>query len=70
MSNISSKQPTTTPSFLTRKEAAQFLKLTPGSLSNLHGQRKGPTFYKKGKLVYYLESDLIRWILDGRQEVK
>ena len=33
--------------FLTRPEAAAYLKMKPESLSNLHGMGKGPTYYKK-----------------------
>jgi len=54
--------------FLTRAEAAAYLKLTPESLSNLHSQGKGPTYYRKVGRVYYLEQDLIEWILSGKIE--
>lgn len=51
-----------------RKSAAKFLRLTPGSLANLHGEGKGPVYYKRGKMIYYLESDLVDWILAGKIE--
>lgn len=54
--------------FLTRPEAAAYLKMTPESLSNLHSQGKGPTYHKKMGRVYYLEQDLIEWILSGKIE--
>jgi hypothetical protein len=49
-----------------RKSAAKFLRLTPGSLANLHGEGRGPVYYKRGKMLYYLESDLIAWIMAGK----
>jgi len=54
--------------FLTRPEAAAYLKMKPESLSNLHSMGKGPTYYRKMGRVYYLEQDLIDWILSGKIE--
>jgi len=59
--------PTATPRIYSRREAATYLKMTPGTLANLHLRGEGPIFYRRGKLTYYLEDDLIRWITAGRR---
>lgn len=56
----------TTPRFLSRKEAAQYLRLTPGTLANLHLQGKGPVYYRRGNTTYYLMDDLVEWIMAGK----
>lgn len=65
--------PTTNPTEVKihdRKSAARFLRLTPGSLANLHGEGRGPVYYRRGKMVYYLESDLLAWILAGKVDAE
>lgn len=54
------------PRFMNRIQASRYLNLTPGSLSNLHVQGKGPARYKRGGRTYYLQADLDAWILAGR----
>lgn len=69
MPNANKPTAVTSP-FLTRQQAAQYLMMTPGSLSNLHGQGKGPAYYKRGKLVYYRIEDLDAWITSGRVDAE
>lgn len=64
------KDPEITSEFMSRKEAAAFLRMTPGTLSNLHCHEKGPVYYRKGNLSYYLKSDLVEWIMAGKVEPK
>jgi hypothetical protein len=62
--NDSLKTPTARKSELrNRIEAAEFLRLAPGTLSNWHstGKIKIPCF-KLGKRVFYRESDLTKWL--------
>lgn len=42
----------------TVEEAAEFLKVTPGTLANWRSNGGGPTFYKPGSRIFYLQSDL------------
>lgn len=59
---------------LREREAAKVLSIAVGTLRNWHYKGKGPVRYKQGqKLTYYLLSDLLAWIRDGkdnRVEVK
>lgn len=52
--------------FLDRREAAAVLKMTAGTLANLHLKGDGPVYYKRRGKIYYLKSDLIRWIMAGK----
>lgn len=66
MAAATSNTPTTDIQFLDRREAAAVLKITPGTLANLHLTGAGPVYYKRRGKIYYLKSDLIAWILAGR----
>jgi len=61
-----STNPTIDVEFLDRRQAAAVLKITPGTLANLHLTGAGPVYYKRRGKIYYLKSDLIAWILAGR----
>ncbi|WDF79535.1 helix-turn-helix domain-containing protein [Mucilaginibacter sp. KACC 22773] len=51
------------------KEAADLLKIVPGTLYNLVSQNKIP-FYKNGKRVLFKKSELDAWLLQGNGEQK
>jgi excisionase family DNA binding protein len=63
ISNKSSK--VTSNKFLTVIEAAEFLKLSTPTIYGYTHNRQIP-FNKKGKRIYFAESDLIEWIKSGR----
>lgn len=52
--------------WLSRAEAAAYLRITPGALNNLHVQKRGPVYYKKAGKIYYLTMDLDDWIRAGK----
>jgi len=54
------------PIFLTTKEAARFLKITPDFLYNLVSQKKGPPMYQLGARFRFKQSELIKWIEERR----
>jgi len=49
--------------FLTRSEAAQYLRRSTGTLANWAAKRKGPVYYRQedGAVVYAIE-DLAEWL--------
>ncbi|MDB5131790.1 MAG: Helix-turn-helix domain protein [Mucilaginibacter sp.] len=50
--------------YLTVKQAAEFIKIVPGSLYNLISQNKVP-YHKNGKRVLFKRSELATWLLNG-----
>ena len=56
----------TLPIFLTTKEAARLLKVTPRFLYNLVDQKKGPPIYKLGERFRFKQSDLLKWFEERR----
>lgn len=64
--NTTATPTATTPRFLSRKEAAAYLRLTPGTLANLHLTGRGPNYYRRGNTTYYLLDDLVAWIMAGK----
>lgn len=55
--------------FLTEKEAADLFRLEPETLKQWRYQKKkGPTYYKFGGAIRYLESDLVDFISSSRIE--
>lgn len=44
------------------KEAAEYLKISEGTLENWRYVNKGPKFRKPEGKVYYTESDLKEWL--------
>jgi hypothetical protein len=47
-------------------EAAKFSKYSAAYLQNLRHYLKGPPFIRRGRSIFYLKSDLIKWLEDGR----
>jgi predicted DNA-binding transcriptional regulator AlpA len=54
---------------LTTAEAAAFTRIKPDTLRRWRSQGKGPVPVKRGRIVLYLESDLIAWLRAGRVTV-
>jgi excisionase family DNA binding protein len=52
---------------LTPQEAAAYLEVTEGTLSNWRAQDKSPTYYKLGGKVVYTKADLDEWIKGNRK---
>ena len=48
------------------KEAAEYLKVTPGTVENWRYAETGPKFTKPGGKVYYTETALKEWIDNGQ----
>ncbi|WP_315813840.1 helix-turn-helix domain-containing protein [Bradyrhizobium sp. SZCCHNR2028] len=59
--------PTATPAWLTRREAAQFLKLGESTLAKLFVSGDGPPAIKIGRSVRYSEVDLNAWMGSRRR---
>ena len=55
--------------FLNLNEAAAFLNLSPQTLYGFTSKRKIP-FIKKGKKLYFKQSDLEKWLETGRKKSK
>lgn len=53
--------------FMTEKEAATFLGLSVRTLQGLRYRGGGPIFYKFGRSVRYLRSDLTSWATANRR---
>jgi len=52
---------------LREREVAEALGVCVGTLRNWHYKGKGPVRYKRGqKLTFYLRSDVLAWIRDGK----
>jgi hypothetical protein len=49
------------PELLTAQEAAEFLHLSPITLSHYRYQGRGPIYRKHGWRVYYTKADLVDW---------
>lgn len=55
--------------FFTSREAAAFLRLSPGTLANWRVNRKHLRFYRIGTRIRYCVKDLAKWALTGTCEV-
>lgn len=53
------------PSFLNLNEASVFLNLANQTIYGLTSKREIP-FFKRGKKLYFRESDLVAWLEKGR----
>lgn len=51
-----------TPRKLNRREAAEYLGLSPTTLATWASIGRGPEFYKAGSRVWYLEATLRSWM--------
>lgn len=49
-------------------EAAEYLNLSAAYLNTLRSQKKGPSFYKKGRLIYYTKDDLEKFSPSRKEE--
>lgn len=58
--------PAALPIFLTTKEAARLLKVTPRFLYNLVYEKKGPPMYQLGARFRFKQSDLLQWFEQRR----
>lgn len=47
---------------LTPKDAARLYGLSVGTLANLRCRKEGPRYYRVGRKVLYLVSDIEEWI--------
>lgn len=61
------RQHATAP-FITAHQAAEILELDLGTLAKWRWLRKGPPFYKRGRVVRYLEDEVREWMRYGRVE--
>ena len=48
--------------WLTTKEAARLLKMSPGTLFNWRAEGRGPTFRNLGRAVRYSRQEIEQWI--------
>lgn len=53
------------PAFLNLNEASEFLNLANQTVYGLTSKREIP-FFKRGKKLYFRESDLVAWLEKGR----
>jgi predicted DNA-binding transcriptional regulator AlpA len=62
--NTNSLQPPTAATWLTRKEAAAFLRLSPATLANWASMDVGPPFTRLGGgRTFYRREDVDSWML-------
>lgn len=48
------------------KEAAAYVRSTPGSLATMRGEGKGPRYFKpRSRMILYRKSDLDAWLMGG-----
>jgi hypothetical protein len=53
--------------FMTRSEAASYLRRSPGTLANWAAQRKGPAYYRQlDGAVVYAKEDMAEWLSSQR----
>ncbi len=55
--------------FLSIDEVAKFIKLTKPTVYGLVHQKNIP-FHKKGKRLYFLKSEILNWIKEGKSKTK
>ncbi len=53
---------------LTTEEAASFLKCSEEHVARMRMQKRGPRYYKHGKIVRYSKADLCAWLASGAVE--
>lgn len=66
---IQPKIQTTQDAILNIKEASQFLNLAIPTVYGLTSRKEIP-YFKRGKKLYFKESDLVKWIESGRHKTK
>jgi excisionase family DNA binding protein len=60
--------PASAPAWLTRREAAQYLKLGESTLAKLFVSGDGPPAFKVGRSVRYSSSELNEWMTAKRRK--
>lgn len=55
--------------YITNEEAAELLGILPGTLTLWRATKKGPTFYKIGKVIKYKVSDIEEFISSKKVEM-
>jgi len=55
--------------FLSVKETADYLKLTPPTIYGLVSRMEIP-YCKKGKRLYFPQKDLEKWLMEGRRKTR
>ncbi len=58
------------PIFVTAKQAAYMLGITPQNLARMRYLRKGPSFYKIGRSAMYKKAEVIEWLECRRVETE
>lgn len=53
---------------MTTAEAASFIGFSEGTLENWRTKDKGPAYYNPEGKVFYLEGDLVKWLLESKKE--
>jgi excisionase family DNA binding protein len=59
--------PTPEPEFLTTREAAVILGVTPKGLEQMRAEGRGPRFVRVGRAVRYRRADLVRTVTPDQQ---
>jgi len=56
--------------FMTEREAAEMLRVHPGTLANWRWQSRGPAFYRLEGRVLYSKRDLTRYMNGARCPIR
>jgi hypothetical protein len=67
MSGVGYPQSISQPTFLTAREAAAFLRISPVTLGRWRIEGRGPTYRKFGRRVVYAHAELIGWAAGRHQ---
>lgn len=57
----------TASTWLTREEAAAYIRSTVGTLATWASRHMGPRCYNNGRLVRYRRADLDAWLMNGTE---
>ena len=58
------------PTYLSTRQAADLLGLSPRTLERYRGAGEGPPYMKRGRQVRYVRVDLDEWMEGGRRSPK
>ena len=58
------------PEFYTEREAAEVLRVHPGTLANWRWRSKGPAFYRLEGKILYSKKDITRYMSGARYTAK
>ena len=53
---------------LCTKQAARLLGISNRTLEGMRSRGEGPSFYRLGRNIRYMERDLIKWMCAGRED--